>query len=61
MKLKYFFLSLLIAAFAMQASAQSAAQREKLLELSAQFKIKSQTEKAEAVRVATEKGWAIRT
>ncbi|MDY0078929.1 MAG: S8 family serine peptidase, partial [Bacteroidales bacterium] len=61
MKLKYFFLSLLIAAFALQASAQSAAQREKLLELSAQFKIKSQTEKAEAVRVATEKGWAIRT
>lgn len=61
MKLKYFFLSLLIAAFALQATAQSAAQREKLLELSAQFKIKSQTEKAEAVRLATEKGWAIRT
>ncbi|MDY0078051.1 MAG: S8 family serine peptidase [Bacteroidales bacterium] len=61
MKLKYFFLSLLIAAFALQVAAQSASQREKLLELSAQLKIKSQTEKAEAVRVATEKGWAIRT
>lgn len=61
MKLKYFFLSILIAAFALQATAQSASQRDKLLELSAQFKIKSQTEKAEAVRVATEKGWAIRT
>jgi hypothetical protein len=61
MKLNYFFLNLLIAAFALQAAAQSAAQRDKLLELSTQLKIKSQTEKAEAVRIANEKGWPVRT
>lgn len=61
MKLNYFFLSLLLAAFTLQASAQNASQRDKLLELSAQLKIKSQTEKAEALRIANEKGWPIRT
>lgn len=61
MRLNHWILALLISTFALQATAQKSEQQIRLLELAAEFKIKSKAEKAEAVRVAGEKGWPIRT
>ena len=58
--IKLLFVLLFVGSFNL-AKAQSPEQQIRLQELAAQLKQKSQAEKAEAVRVANEKGWPVRT
>ncbi|MBU1370281.1 MAG: S8 family serine peptidase, partial [Bacteroidetes bacterium] len=61
MRKKLWILVLLIAGGLQMLQAQSPEQVARLQDLAAQLKQKSQAEKAEAVRVANQKGWPVRT